>query len=44
VIGVGVLTGPIGLEDAGLVFIACMTVLVSTAGVYLLLRPVRTKT
>ncbi|MFE0513942.1 MFS transporter [Streptomyces sp. NPDC058964] len=40
VIGVGVLTGPIGLEGAGLVFIVCMAVLVSTAGVYLLRRPV----
>ncbi|MFD7546684.1 MFS transporter [Streptomyces sp. NPDC059578] len=40
VIGVGLLTGPIGLESAGLVFIACMTVLVVTAGVYLLRRPV----
>lgn len=42
VIGVGVLAGPIGLEGAGLVFIACMAVLVSTAAVYLLRRPVRT--
>lgn len=41
VIGVGVLAGPIGLEGAGLVFIACMAVLVSTAAVYLLRRPVR---
>ncbi|MFE0133438.1 MFS transporter [Streptomyces sp. NPDC059037] len=40
VIGVGVLTEPLGLEGAGLVFIACMAVLVSTAGVYLLRRPV----
>ncbi|WP_405607972.1 MFS transporter [Streptomyces sp. NBC_00076] len=40
VIGVGVLTGPIGLEDAGLVFIACMAVLVSIAAVYLRRRPV----
>ncbi|MGN9762961.1 MFS transporter [Streptomyces sp. SD31] len=40
VIGVGVLTGPIGLEGAGLVFIACMAVLVSTAAVYLVRRPV----
>ncbi|WSZ44843.1 MFS transporter [Streptomyces sp. NBC_00190] len=39
VIGVGVLVGPMGLEGAGLVFIACMAVLVSTAGVYLLQRP-----
>lgn len=41
VIGVGVLSGPIGLEGAGLVFIACMALLVSTAAVYLLRRPVR---
>ncbi|WP_329339433.1 MFS transporter [Streptomyces sp. NBC_01352] len=41
VIGVGVLTEPVGLEGAGLVFIACMTVLVSTAAVYLLRRPAR---
>ncbi|MGC3000466.1 MFS transporter [Streptomyces sp. G35A] len=40
VIGVGLLTGPIGLEGAGLVFIACMAVLVVTAAVYLLRRPV----
>ncbi|MGW1725810.1 MFS transporter [Streptomyces sp. NPDC002306] len=40
VIGVGVLTGPIGLEGAGLVFIVCMAVLVSAAAVYLLRRPV----
>ncbi|MFF3883714.1 MFS transporter [Streptomyces sp. NPDC001914] len=40
VIGVGLLVGPIGLEGAGLVFIACMAVLVSVAGVYLLRRPV----
>ncbi len=40
VIGVGVLTGPIGLEGAGLVFIACMAVLVSGAAAYLLRRPV----
>ena len=38
VIGVGVLVGPIGLEGAGLVFIACMAVLVTTAGVYLFRR------
>jgi F0F1-type ATP synthase membrane subunit c/vacuolar-type H+-ATPase subunit K len=42
VIGVGVLTGPIGLEGAGLVFIAVMAVLVSTAGVYLVRRLRRT--
>ncbi|WP_411102911.1 MFS transporter [Streptomyces sp. cmx-4-9] len=40
VIGVGVLAEPMGLEGAGLVFIACMAVLVSTAGLYLLRRPV----
>ncbi|MFJ8536972.1 MFS transporter [Streptomyces sp. NPDC093591] len=40
VIGVGLLTAPIGLEGAGLVFIACMAVLVSTAAVYLVRRPV----
>ncbi|MFH0519986.1 MFS transporter [Streptomyces sp. M41] len=40
VIGVGLLTGPIGLKSAGLVFIACMAVLVSVAGAYLLRRPV----
>lgn len=39
VIGVGLLTDPIGLEGAGLVFIACMAVLVSTAAVYLVRRP-----
>ncbi|MFI6038529.1 MFS transporter [Streptomyces sp. NPDC051315] len=45
VIGVGVLSEAVGLEDAGLVFIACMAVLVSTAAVYLLRRrPVRTRT
>ncbi|MFD9405849.1 MFS transporter [Streptomyces sp. NPDC059989] len=41
VIGVGVLVGPLGLEGAGLVFIACMAVLVSSAAFYLLRRPVR---
>lgn len=40
VIGVGVLTGPMGLEGAGLVFIACMTVLVVSAAAYLIRRPV----
>ncbi|MEE1751932.1 MFS transporter [Streptomyces sp. SP18CS02] len=44
VIGVGVLSGPIGLEGAGLVFIACMTLLVSTAAVYLLRLSVRART
>lgn len=40
VIGVGFLTEPMGLEGAGLVFIACMTVLVSSAAAYVLRRPV----
>ncbi|MEU1131887.1 MFS transporter [Streptomyces sp. NPDC005900] len=40
VIGVGLLAGPIGLEGAGLVFIACMTLLVAMAGGYLLRRRV----
>lgn len=40
VIGVGLLTGPLGLEGAGLVFIACMAVLVTAAAAYLLRRPV----
>ncbi|MER5602483.1 MFS transporter [Streptomyces sp. NPDC002265] len=44
VIGVGVLSGPIGLEGAGLVFIVCMAALVSTAGVYLFRRPVPART
>ncbi|MFE4453616.1 MFS transporter [Streptomyces sp. NPDC056796] len=44
VIGVGILTGHIGLRDAGLVFIACMAVLVACAGVYLLRRPSGTGT
>lgn len=43
VIGVGLLVGPVGLEGAGLVFIACMAVLVAAAGAYLLWRPVRTE-
>ncbi|MFE1440353.1 MFS transporter [Streptomyces sp. NPDC058739] len=40
VIGVGLLVGPIGLEGAGLVFIACMALLVTGASGYLLRRPV----
>ncbi|MFI9613436.1 MFS transporter [Streptomyces sp. NPDC052023] len=40
VIGVGALTDPVGLEGAGLVFIGCMVVLVSSAAAYLLRRPV----
>ncbi|MET9970779.1 MFS transporter, partial [Streptomyces sp. NPDC006356] len=43
-IGVGVLAEPMGLEGAGLVFIAFMTVLVSTAAAYLLRRPVPART
>ncbi|WP_069770299.1 MULTISPECIES: MFS transporter [unclassified Streptomyces] len=39
VIGVGLLTGPLGLEGAGLVFIACMALLVSAAAAYLFRRP-----
>ncbi|MER6444476.1 MFS transporter [Streptomyces venezuelae] len=41
VIGVGLLVGPIGLEGAGLVFIACMAALVVAAAGYLLRRPAR---
>ncbi|MFJ7589670.1 MFS transporter [Streptomyces sp. NPDC097617] len=41
VIGVGLLVEPIGLEGAGLVFIACMAVLVGAAAWYLLRRPAR---
>ncbi|GAA3398638.1 MFS transporter [Streptomyces roseoviridis] len=40
VIGVGLLAGPLGLEGAGQVFIACMLLLVAAAAVYLLRRPV----
>ncbi|MFF2545597.1 MFS transporter [Kitasatospora sp. NPDC058063] len=36
VIGVGLLTGPLGLAHAGLVFAACMAVLAAASGVYLL--------
>ncbi|HWU08064.1 MAG TPA: MFS transporter [Streptomyces sp.] len=39
VIGVGVLSVRLGLQDAGLVFIACMAALATCAGVYLLRRP-----
>ncbi|MGW4745826.1 MFS transporter [Streptomyces sp. NPDC004290] len=42
VIGVGLLAGPLGLEQAGLVFTGCMLVLVTSAAMYLLRRPVRT--
>ncbi|MFI1653601.1 MFS transporter [Streptomyces sp. NPDC020472] len=41
VIGVGLLTDPLGLEEAGLVFTGCMLVLVTSAALYLLRRPVR---
>lgn len=41
VVGVGLLADPLGLEAAGLVFIACMLLLVTTAAAYLLRRPVR---
>ncbi|WP_436772322.1 MFS transporter [Yinghuangia sp. YIM S09857] len=41
VIGVGLLVEPIGLEGAGLVFIACMAALVLAAALYLLRHPVR---
>ncbi|WP_354644411.1 MFS transporter [Kitasatospora camelliae] len=40
IIGVGLLTGRIGLEEAGVVFIVTMTVLTLFAGSYLLRRPV----
>lgn len=40
VIGVGLLAEPMGLEGAGLVFIACMGTLVVAAAGYLLRRPV----
>ncbi|MFJ8858407.1 MFS transporter [Streptomyces sp. NPDC102451] len=39
VIGVGILSDHIGLQDAGLVFIASMAVLVAWAGLHLLRRP-----
>lgn len=39
VIGVGLLADPLGLEGAGLVFIASMLLLVAAAAVYLLRRP-----
>ncbi|MFE5808448.1 MFS transporter [Streptomyces sp. NPDC056491] len=44
VIGVGLLVDPIGLEGAGLVFIACMAVLVAAAAGYLLRRPATART
>ncbi|MFJ9774955.1 MFS transporter [Kitasatospora sp. NPDC101157] len=36
VIGVGLLTGPLGLAHAGLVFAACMALLAAASGAYLL--------
>ncbi|MEU9041640.1 MULTISPECIES: MFS transporter [unclassified Kitasatospora] len=36
VIGVGLLTGPVGLAHAGLVFTACMAALAAVSGTYLL--------
>ena len=41
VIGVGLLADPLGLEVAGLVFIACMLALIVPAAAYLLRRPIR---
>ncbi|MFD7903661.1 MFS transporter [Kitasatospora sp. NPDC059747] len=38
VIGVGPLTGPLGLAHAGLVFAACMALLAAASGAYLLRR------
>lgn len=43
VVGVGLLADPLGLEGAGLVFIACMLVLVVSAAAYLIRRPLPTK-
>ncbi|MFE0649373.1 MFS transporter [Streptomyces sp. NPDC059534] len=43
VIGVGLLSDPLGLEQAGLVFTACMLLLVASAAAYLLRRPVRSE-
>ncbi|MCX5388636.1 MFS transporter [Streptomyces sp. NBC_00094] len=40
VIGVGLLADPLGLEGAGLVFIACMLLLVASAAAYLIRRQV----
>ncbi|MEU6238730.1 MFS transporter, partial [Kitasatospora sp. NPDC047058] len=38
VIGVGLLSEPLGLADAGLVFTVCMAVLAAASGAYLLRR------
>lgn len=43
VIGVGLLSGPLGLEQAGLAFTGCMLLLVASAAAYLLRRPVGTE-
>jgi MFS family permease len=42
VIGVGLLSEPLGLADAGLVFTACMAVLAAASGGYLLRRAAHT--
>ncbi|MGW0908630.1 MFS transporter [Streptomyces sp. NPDC002853] len=39
VIGIGVLSEPLGLEEAGLVFIGVMVLLAAAAGTYLVRRP-----
>lgn len=39
VIGIGVLSEPLGLEEAGLVFIGVIVLLAAAAGVYLVRRP-----
>ncbi|MFI9787469.1 MFS transporter [Kitasatospora sp. NPDC051984] len=41
VIGIGLLSGPLGLTHAGLVFAACMAALAAASGIYLLRRNVR---
>ncbi|MFJ6138198.1 MFS transporter [Kitasatospora sp. NPDC092286] len=41
VIGIGVLTGPLGLAEAGLVFIACAVPLAGAAGLHLSRHPAR---
>ncbi|MFH8837066.1 MFS transporter [Streptomyces sp. NPDC017868] len=43
VIGVGLLSEPLGLEHAGLAFTGCMLLLVASAAAYLLRRPVGTE-
>ncbi|MEU5220458.1 MFS transporter [Streptomyces sp. NPDC020807] len=44
VIGVGLLADPLGLEGAGLVFIACMLTMVASAAAYLLRRGTAART